>query len=558
MVYSPKSTFSTRDVSFLDSSLANSQLVNALLSGDAWGSSENNSTPTLISFSFPWEAGSSYFFGYRDQAYSKNYEQSASPVAAFNQSQQLAATKALQTWSDVANIQFFKVADSASSAGTLRFAFSSAPALDKWWGYASRPNKDLPKGGDIWVNYKYSSDVDWSIGSSNFDSLIHEIGHALGLKHPFEDNPIIPKQYDSEQYTVMSYTSPTKDLWPTVTKSGSRHSVTSKFVNPESPMVLDIAAIQYMYGKNTSFQTGDDVYTFDPTNPFFKSIWDASGIDTIDVSAFVQPCTIDLNPGMYSSLGFRSNWFDYKNINWTNPYDDNEIYDGTNNLGIAFDCWIENVNGGSGNDQIIGNEKNNRISGNGGSDTIDGGLGVDVFICKGKKSEYQVIKSSNDSWRISDQQSGRDGSDLLTRVERLQFLDSIIALDVAETPGQAYRIYKAAFNRTPDAGGLGYWIAKMDNGMNTVDVAARFIDSPEFRTLYGQNPSNADFLTKVYTNVLGRTPDQGGYTWWLNELNTNVSKTKAKVLADFSESPENQTGVASLIGNGITYEPWVS
>jgi hypothetical protein len=97
----------------------------------------------------------------------------------------------------------------------------------------------------------------------------------------------------------------------------------------------------------------------------------------------------------------------------------------------------------------------------------------------------------------------------------------------------------------------------MDKGMNAVDVSARFIDSPEFRGLYGQNTSNADFLTKVYTNVLGRTPDQGGYNWWLNELNTNPTKTKAKVLADFAESSENQTGVASLIGNGIQYTEFV-
>ncbi len=555
---SPNSTFSARDVSKLSQSVINSQLINALLSGDAWGSSTTNATPIVLTFSFPWANGSSFFFGYKDQPYSKDYEQSAPLRAAFNQAQQQATIEALQAWADVANIQFLRVADDAASAGTLRFAFSSAQALDNWWGHASYPNKDWPSGGDVWVNYKYSSALDWSIGSSNFDSLIHEIGHALGLKHPFSGDAIIPVQYDSEQYTVMSYTSPTKDIWPTVARSGSRYSVTSEFVNPESPMVVDVAAIQYMYGKNSSHRFGNDIYKIDADSPFFKTIWDAGGIDTIDASAFAEPCTIDLNPGSYSSLGFRSNWFDFKHINWTNPYDDNEIYDGTNNLGIAFDCWIENVNGGSGNDRIIGNEKSNEIRGNGGSDTIDGGLGIDIFICKGKKSEYQLIKSSGDTWRISDQQSGRDGSDLLTRVERIKFSDIVIALDIAETSGQAYRIYKAAFNRTPDTGGLGYWITQMDKGMNTVDVAARFIDSAEFRTLYGQNPSNADFLTKVYTNVLGRTPDQGGYNWWLNELNTNPSKTKAKVLADFSESAENQTSVASLIGNGITYEPWIA
>ena len=130
------------------------------------------------------------------------------------------------------------------------------------------------------------------------------------------------------------------------------------------------------------------------------------------------------------------------------------------------------------------------------------------------------------------------------------------SMDIEGIPGEAYRIYKAAFNRTPDTGGLGYWIGQMDKGMDLIEVSARFIDSKEFRDLYGSAPSNADFLTKVYTNVLGRAPDQGGYDWWLNEMNTNPEKTKAKVLADFSESAENLEGTAAAVANGIVYEPW--
>jgi cyclophilin family peptidyl-prolyl cis-trans isomerase len=129
-------------------------------------------------------------------------------------------------------------------------------------------------------------------------------------------------------------------------------------------------------------------------------------------------------------------------------------------------------------------------------------------------------------------------------------------LDTDGSAGQAYRIYKAAFDRTPDSGGLGYWIAQMDKGMGVVEVAARFIDSSEFRELYGLNPSNAEFLTKVYSNVLDRTPDTAGLDWWVNEMMTNPTKTWQKVLADFSESSENQANVASLIANGIPYDPW--
>ena len=129
-------------------------------------------------------------------------------------------------------------------------------------------------------------------------------------------------------------------------------------------------------------------------------------------------------------------------------------------------------------------------------------------------------------------------------------------LDTDGVSGKAYRIYKAAFDRTPDTTGLGYWIAQMDKGMDVVEVAARFIDSNEFRELYGSNVSSADFLTKVYSNVLDRAPDTAGLNWWVNEMSTNPSKTWQKVLADFSESAENQANVASLISNGVIYDPW--
>jgi len=131
------------------------------------------------------------------------------------------------------------------------------------------------------------------------------------------------------------------------------------------------------------------------------------------------------------------------------------------------------------------------------------------------------------------------------------------SIDITGIPGQAYRVYKAAFNREPDQGGLGYWIAQMDSGMTLIEAAARFIDSNEFRAMYGTSPTDEQYLTKVYQNVLGRNPEPDGYNWWLNEIRTNPEKTRAKVLADFSESTENKAGTAQLVGQGIIYEPWV-
>jgi hypothetical protein len=232
---------------------------------------------------------------------------------------------------------------------------------------------------------------------------------------------------------------------------------------------------------------------------------------------------------------------------------------------------ITRIEGNQENNTVVGTDAIDRLLGGGGSDrfysskgndVIDGGDGTDAVTFKGQSSDFRVEKVGG-NWLVRDTRTDTNlnqGEDTLTGVERVGFEDKVLALDTDGVAGKAYRVYKAAFNRDPmqgDASGLGFWIDKMDNAMDLVEVSARFVDSNEFRTLYGTNPTNAQFLTKLYQNVLGRDPEATGYNWWLNELNTNPSKTKAKALADFAESGENQAGVASLIGNGITYEPWV-
>lgn len=217
----------------------------------------------------------------------------------------------------------------------------------------------------------------------------------------------------------------------------------------------------------------------------------------------------------------------------------NDLISGTKNSDYLW--------GYAGNDSLFGGSGNDFLNGMSGADSIDGGDGIDtVIVDNNSQGRYQ--KLSNGHWSI-------DG-DVVTNVERIKFWDKAITLDINAAGGQAYRIYKAAFDRAPDTKGLGYWIAQMDKGMNVVEVAARFIDSSEFRSLYGKNPSHTEFLTKVYGNVLDRTPDAVGLQWWVNEMKSNPEKSWQKVLADFSESAENQANVAPVIATGITYDPW--
>jgi hypothetical protein len=142
----------------------------------------------------------------------------------------------------------------------------------------------------------------------------------------------------------------------------------------------------------------------------------------------------------------------------------------------------------------------------------------------------------------------------LTNVERLKFADKAVALDTDGVGGQAYRIYQAAFNRTPDSGGLGFWISVMDGGASLKAVAGGFVDSAEFKAVYGASPTNAEIVTRLYDNVLHRPGETGGYNFWLGILDRGDG-TVADVLAAFSESAENQAGVIGVISNGFAYTP---
>lgn len=175
-----------------------------------------------------------------------------------------------------------------------------------------------------------------------------------------------------------------------------------------------------------------------------------------------------------------------------------------------------------------------------------------VVTFPGNRSRY-TIAAVGGGFTVTDTEMG--GTPVtVTASQRLQFADTNIAFDTTGIPGQAYRLYKAAFNRTPDAAGLGFWIHVMDSGHSLSVVSSGFVASTEFKDLVGTNPTNLALVTSLYSNVLGRTPDAGGLAFWVGVLNDKLTDV-AGVLAAMSESPENKSGTASLIANGIEYVP---
>lgn len=220
--------------------------------------------------------------------------------------------------------------------------------------------------GDIWFDWNdyptlktpLNAVTDVSKGSSMRATTIHETMHAIGYKHPFEPPISLPQAIDFDYNTVMSYT---RDF----------------AFHPEEAatgMLYDIWALQETYGANMEYNTGNNHYIYGLDESHMEAIWDAGGIDTINLTNQVQDNVIDLHEGARSSS--------------------NGV---ANSILIAYDVTIENARGGFGNDLIIGNEIRNLLFGNSGDDTLEGNSGNDVL--RGGEGNDTYV------WRLGD---GRD------------------------------------------------------------------------------------------------------------------------------------------------------
>jgi len=243
------------------------------------------------------------------------------------------------------------------------------------------------RAGDMWINRnnddQFIPGVGPVYGHTSWNTYLHEMGHALGLRHPNER----PNNATTNgQFTVMSYVPHPEEAGdPLLTQA---YSLT--------PMVWDIQAIQELYGANTTTRTGDNVYFGDgdpsttaasgveltyqyASNPHnalgmqvlgedglyrdvILTIWDAGGTDLIDASDLSTDSRIDLRPGRYSSIG---------------EIDNNIAVAAAVREGGHVINYIENAWGGSGNDRLIGNNTHNQLVGNGGHDRLFGGRGND-------------------------------------------------------------------------------------------------------------------------------------------------------------------------------------
>lgn len=318
---------------------------------------------THASWSGTRGTGVTITYGFRD-TYSGT-ETNFSHVGAV---QQAAIKTVLQYYSEITGITFQQV-NPGGYTDNATMLFSDYAANDGAGAYAYYPGSTASTSvaGDVWLNDGSVSKTSLPMGSYAMYTLMHEIGHALGLSHPgmYNAGNGVSISYansaqfvqDSTQYTNMSY-------W------GGSNTGASMGGYADTPMLYDILALQLKYGANMTTRTGDtvygfgsnagDVYDFAINNTPSICIWDAGGNDTLNTSRFFQNQTISLNAGDYSNIGGL-----------------------VNNVSIAFGATIENAIGGQGNDCITGNQADNILTGGNGCDMLQGGAGNDTLYGDG-------------------------------------------------------------------------------------------------------------------------------------------------------------------------------
>jgi Ca2+-binding RTX toxin-like protein len=326
-----------------------SEDVDALISGSQWNH-------TALTYGFPTDI-SQYPSGIKETT-------PATDFAPFTLAQQSATSQLLQLVANVSSLTFQQLAGSPGSAD-IRYAMSSEAEV----AYAYYPTNGGPSsvGGTAWFNKtEFNNPIR---GNYAWMGILHETGHTLGLKHGHEA-PAVSFDHDSVEYTVMTYRShPGSDL------NGYTNET---WGYPQTLMMLDIAALQRIYGANFNFNSGDSVYSWSPStgqmsingvgqgtpggNRIFMTIWDGGGNDTYDLSNYTNNLSIDLRPGEWSTLNpgqlanLGGGHMARGNVANALLYQNNSA------------SLIENAIGGSGSDVLIANQAANHLTGSGSSD----------------------------------------------------------------------------------------------------------------------------------------------------------------------------------------------
>ena len=383
--------------------------IDAALIGSKWASFITN-----FSYSFP--TSGSYYVGYTTG-------ENTTGFSAFNAAQQNSARYAFGLISQYVPLIFTEITETSTTHAIHRFANTTAVGS----AYGNFPS-DWFAAGDKWFNLGQPYYSTAQIGNWGAATIMHEIGHTMGLKHGHQDYTFVnlsgnlhvsgsrfgtealPSSHDGQAYSLMTYRG-----WigqTTISFQGDAYN------QPQTYMQDDIAALQYLYGANYNTNSGDTTYTFSITtgemlvngvsqgvptaNIVFRTVWDGGGNDTYDLSNYTTPLSIDLRPGAWLNFDISGAAIPFQRAN--NGPLNSAYHFAPGNVANALlynnntASLIENAIGGSGNDTITGNQAGNVLTGNGGGDYIYGLGGGDTIY--GNDEIDFLYGGDNDDWLV--------------------------------------------------------------------------------------------------------------------------------------------------------------